>query len=60
MTVPTIGQVELILGLRRQLAAKFPTGSLAVIETDVERWADLEPGCGRITAFTRAKGLGAE
>jgi phosphohistidine phosphatase len=45
---------------RRQLAAKFPTGSLAVVETDVERWADLEPGCGRITAFVKAGDLGAE
>ena len=45
---------------RRQLAAKFPTGSLAVVETDVERWADLEPGCGRITTFVLARDLAAE
>ena len=61
---PGLEQLALMLsaeegdGLRR--AAKFPTGSLAVIETDVERWADVKPGCGRITAFTRARDLGAE
>jgi phosphohistidine phosphatase len=46
--------------LRRQLQLKLPTGSLAIIETDVDHWADLKPGCGRITAFVRAKDLGAE
>lgn len=46
--------------LRSQLQEKFPSGSLAVIETAVERWADLEPGCGRITAFVRARDLGEQ
>jgi phosphohistidine phosphatase len=45
---------------RRQLQSKFPTGSLAVIETDVDRWADLKPGCGRIVAFVQARDLEAE
>jgi phosphohistidine phosphatase len=40
---------------RRTLETKFPTGSLAVIEADVDRWADLAPGCGRLTDFVRAR-----
>jgi phosphohistidine phosphatase len=47
-------------GLRSQLQAKFPTGSLAVIEAGVERWAELAPGCGRITALVRARDLVGE
>jgi phosphohistidine phosphatase len=43
--------------LRQELQVKFPTGSLAVIEADVDRWADLQPGCGRLTALVRAKDL---
>jgi phosphohistidine phosphatase len=46
--------------LRRQLQLKFPTGSLAIIETDVDRWADLKPGCGRLTAFVRPRDAEAE
>lgn len=42
---------------RRQLALKFPTGSLAVIQAPVERWHDLEPGCGRLDAFVRPRDL---
>jgi phosphohistidine phosphatase len=63
---PGLEQLALILAAeqdgepRRQLQLKFPTGSLAVMETDVDRWADLKPGCGRITAFVRAKDLGTE
>lgn len=43
--------------LRRQLAAKFPTGGLAVLEASVDRWADLAPGCASLTAFVRARDL---
>lgn len=61
---PGLQQLALLLataaddGFRPQLQAKFPTGSLAVIETSVERWADLKPGCGRINAFVLARDLG--
>lgn len=44
-------------GLRRQVAAKFPTGSLAVIETDIARWADIAPACGRIVRFVKPREL---
>ena len=43
--------------LHRQLAAKFPTGGLAVLESGVERWAELQPACARLTAFVRAREL---
>jgi phosphohistidine phosphatase len=43
--------------LRRELAAKFPTGGLAILEASVERWADLKPACARITVFVRARDL---
>lgn len=61
---PGLQQLALLLaadadgdGLRSQLQAKFPTAGMAVIETPVERWADLKPGCGRITAFVLARDL---
>ena len=59
---PGLQQLALLLtaegdGLRSQLQAKFPTAGMAVIETPVERWADLKAGCGRITAFVLARDL---
>jgi phosphohistidine phosphatase len=46
--------------VRRTLANKFPTGSLAVIESDVGRWADLKPGCGRLGSFVKGRDLGRD
>jgi phosphohistidine phosphatase len=43
--------------LRRQLASKFPTGTLAVLEAVIDRWADLRPGSCRLTEFVRARDL---
>ena len=43
--------------LRRQIAAKFPTAGLAVIEADVDRWSDVKPGSSRLSAFVRPKDL---
>ncbi len=34
-----------------QLAIKFPTAALAVIEFDADTWADLQSGRGRLRAF---------
>jgi phosphohistidine phosphatase len=42
---------------RRRMAEKFPTGALAVVQADVERWADLRPGCARLERFVRPKDL---
>jgi phosphohistidine phosphatase len=46
--------------LRRLMAEKFPTGSLAVIAAEVEHWHDLQPGCGRLQRFVRARDLTGE
>jgi phosphohistidine phosphatase len=47
-------------GSRKDLASmstKFPTAGLAVISFDVEHWADITPGSGRLEAFVRPKDL---
>lgn len=36
---------------------KFPTASLAVIDFDLDDWARLQPGTGRIVAFFRPREL---
>jgi len=42
---------------RNRMALKYPTGALAMVETDVERWADLQPECGRLAAFVTPRDL---
>jgi phosphohistidine phosphatase len=39
------------------LAEKFPTGTLAIIETDTPRWAQLDAGTCRLTALIRPRDL---
>lgn len=34
-----------------ELASKFPTCALAVLEVSPLRWRDLTPGCGRLVTF---------
>jgi len=34
-----------------RMAGKFPTAGLAVLEFDVERWRDVEPGSAALTRF---------
>ena len=36
---------------------KYPTAGFAVFECDIEDWADLGAGCGRIVHFTRPRDL---
>jgi phosphohistidine phosphatase len=52
---PGIGDLLLLLAepgkLRERARAKVPTGALATLEADVERWVDLEPGRARIVSF---------
>lgn len=38
-------------------SAKFPTASYAVLELDIDSWAELGPGCGRLTHFVRPRDL---
>jgi phosphohistidine phosphatase len=43
--------------LRDEIAEKFPTAGLAVIDFDQENWGSLRPGSGRIVAFFRPREL---
>ena len=51
------GLMELLLllaapgPLRERALENVPTGALAELETDVERWADVSPGAARLTEF---------
>lgn len=40
-----------------RLAAKFPTGALAVLEAEVGGWRDLDVGGARLMAFVRPRDL---
>jgi phosphohistidine phosphatase len=40
---------------RASLARKFPTGAIAVIEFDVEDWADVDAETGRLVDFATPK-----
>jgi len=40
-----------------QLAEKFPTAGLAVIDVPTDDWASLQPGTGRLDAFVTPRGL---
>lgn len=44
-------------GLRGEIELKYPTGTLAEIHLPVERWVDVEQGCGRIARFIRPRDL---
>jgi len=43
-----------------QVIAKYPTASFAVLELDIDDWADCGPGCGRIVHFARPRDLDPE
>jgi len=45
---------------RLQLAAKFPTGSLAVLESEINRWGEFQPGSAVLTEFVRPRDLPQE
>jgi phosphohistidine phosphatase len=59
------GMHDLALSLTRpgsgeadaRLERKFPTAAVAVIDFDVDDWAELRPGSGRLEAFVRPKDL---
>lgn len=42
---------------RGKLNARFSTGSLAVVDADIARWADLVPRGGHLRSFTRPRDL---
>lgn len=47
-------------GLRAEIAAKYPTASLAEIELPAERWRDVARGSGRLARFIRPRDLDPE
>lgn len=46
--------------LRDVVWEKYPTGALARLELDVERWADVDRKCGKLTHFVRPRDLDPE
>ncbi len=44
-------------GLAADLAAKYPTGALAVIDFEQVSWSQLQPGSGHLAAFTKPRDL---
>ena len=44
-------------GLRHQIAGKYPTGALAVMELPAHRWTDVAPGSGKIVELILPKEL---
>ena len=39
------------------MSSKFPTAGLAIIELSVDRWKDVESGCGTLKEFVRPRDL---
>jgi phosphohistidine phosphatase len=42
---------------RGELDEKFPTAALAILDFEIERWRDLQPGTGKLVDFVRPKDL---
>jgi phosphohistidine phosphatase len=47
-------------GLRDEVAVKYPTGTLAEIELDAQRWSQIASGTGRLVRFIRPRDLDPE
>jgi len=43
--------------LRAMVEVKFPTATFAVLELDVEHWADIDDGCARLVHLMRPRDL---
>jgi len=43
--------------LRAMVEEKYPTAAFAVLELDIERWADLDDGCARLVHLMRPRDL---
>ena len=56
---PTIGALAAQLSRNggEEVLGKYPTGALAEIELEVERWAGVEPNSGQLTAFVTPRSL---
>ncbi|HEX8126772.1 MAG TPA: histidine phosphatase family protein [Allosphingosinicella sp.] len=47
-------------GLRAEVEVKYPTGTVAEIALDVERWTEVEEATGRLVRFIRPRDLDPE
>ena len=43
-----------------QASDKFPTAAFALLELEIDDWAGLAPGCGKLIRFTRPRDLDPE
>lgn len=43
-----------------EVMTKYPTAAFAVVELDIDNWADLKPGTGKIVHFARPRDLDPE
>ncbi|MCK0530226.1 SixA phosphatase family protein [Sphingobium agri] len=43
--------------LRGDVEVKFPTASLAVLDLEIDAWADVAPNAGTLVSFTRPRDL---
>lgn len=44
--------------MRSTLSEKFPTAALAVIDLDIDGWAAIRPGAGRLERFVTPRAIG--
>jgi phosphohistidine phosphatase len=60
---PTVQETALELigsgnpAVRDEIAGKFPTAGLAVIDFEIHKWSELRPKTGRVVAFFRPREL---
>lgn len=47
-------------GLFGEVSIKYPTASFAVLELDIDDWADIALGCGALVHFARPRDLDPE
>jgi len=46
--------------LFNEVLQKYPTAAFAVLELDIDHWADLAGGCGKLVHFARPRDLDPE
>ena len=58
---PAIADLAVALALDgdhlEELAVKYPTGALAELQLDIDRWSDLLPRCGHLVSFVTPRDL---
>jgi phosphohistidine phosphatase len=60
---PTFEELALTLAAQgdrvglEEMARKYPTGALAVIDFPIERWGEVQAGSGSLRVFTRPRDL---